>query len=204
MLAGQNHITGAERENVVRAEPISLHWELRSLLYLGVLSVSASLGILIYKNIDSIGHDVLLIAISVVMVVCFAWSFKQSPGFRPTKMNAPGIWTDYILLAGCLLLLTLLAYLQFQYDLFGNRLGLALFIPMILLFGTAYYFDHIGVLSLAITNLAAWAGLAITPTTLLQQNNFSERGVMFTGVALGILLIALSWLSVSRKIKAHF
>jgi hypothetical protein len=75
------------------------------------------------------------------------------------------IWPDYILLLGCLLLLILIAYLQFQYNVFGNRYGLATFIPMVLLFISAYYFDHIGVLTMAITNLAAWAGITSYATS---------------------------------------
>ncbi|MEO6819357.1 MAG: DUF2157 domain-containing protein [Ginsengibacter sp.] len=203
-LLESNLITEKERENMGDTEPLSVHWDLRSILYLGVLLVTTSLGILIYKNIDSIGHDVLLIIISVLMVACFAWCFKNATGFRSSKINNTSIWSDYILLVGCLLLLTLVAYLQFQYQLFGNRWGLALFIPMILLFIAAYYFDHIGVLSLAITNLGAWAGIAITPTKLLQNNDFSQEKVMFTGIVLGIFLIAMAIISESRKIKAHF
>ncbi len=197
-------ITQLERENILQTQPISIHWDLRSLLYLGVLLVTTAIGILIYKNIDSIGHDALLMIIAVLMCGCFAWCFKNAKGYRPTKLNDTSIWSDYILLTGCLLLLTLIAYLQFQYEFFGNRWGLALFIPMILLFITAYYFDHIGALSLAITNLAAWAGIAITPTKLLDENDFNEERVMFTGVALGILLIVLATFSIRKNIKAHF
>lgn len=197
-------ITGLERDNIVKTQPLSIHWDLRSLLYLGILLVTTSIGILIYKNIDSIGHDILVIIIAVLMVACFTWSLKKATGYHPSKINTSSIWSDYILLAGCLLLLTLVAYLQFQYQFFGSRWGLALFIPMVLLFITAYYFDHIGVLSLAITNLAAWAGIAITPTKLLQQNDFNEDRIMYTGVALGVFLIGLSIISIARNIKVHF
>ena len=204
ILLRKGFITPLERENIEHGRPLSLHWDLRSLLYLGILLVTTAVGILIYKNIDTIGHDVLLVIISILAVTCFAWCFKQSTGYQHTKINAPAIWPDYILLGGCLLLLTLVGYAQFQYYFFGDRWGLALFIPMVLLFMTAYYFDHLGVLSLAITNLAAWAGVAITPATILQQGNFNEEKVMFTGLFLGVLLLALSALSTFRKIKAHF
>lgn len=200
----KNLITQSEWEELVKEQPLSVHWDLRSILYLGVLLVTTSIGILIYKNIDSIGHDALLIIISVLMIACFAWCFKNTTGYHPSKINTTSIWSDYILLAGCLLLLSLVAYLQFQYQFFGNRWGLALFIPMILLFITAYYFDHIGVLSLAITNLAAWAGIAITPSKLLQHNDFSEQRVMFSGLVLGIFLVVISVFSVRKNIKAHF
>lgn len=197
-------ITSSEKENILREKPISVHWDLHTLLYLGVLLITSAVGIFIYKNIDSIGHDVMLIAITLLVIICFAYCFKKSNGYQHTKVNMQEIAADYILLAGCLLLLTLIGYAQFQYNLFGNRWGLALFIPMILLFAAAYYFDHLGVLSLAIVNLAAWAGIAITPTTILQQNNFNEEKIMFTGLALGALLVAMARWSSIKQVKAHF
>lgn len=197
-------ITQTELENIRIEKPLSVHWDLRSLLYLGILLLTTSIGILIYKNIDTIGHDVLLIIISVLTLASFIYCFKTANGYRNTKINPSTIWPDYILLIGCLLLLTLVGYAQFQYNIFGTRWGLALFIPMVFLFLAAYYFDHLGVLSLGITNLAAWAGVAITPTTILQQNDFNEERIMFTGLALGALLVGLSVLSKSKNIKAHF
>lgn len=204
ILLKQDCITPSERENLREHKPLSVHWDLRSLLYLGILLLTTSTGILVYKNINTIGHDVMLVIIFAMMLACFVYCFKHANGFGYTKTNAPTLWTDYVLLLGCLLLLTLVGYAQFQYHFFGNRWGLALFIPMILLFMAAYYFDHKGALSLAITNLAAWAGIAITPTTLLRQNDFNEEKVMFTGLVLGIFLVALSVLSTYKKIKAHF
>jgi hypothetical protein len=203
-LLKQDCISPAEHENLRENKPLSVHWDLRSLLYLGILLLTTSIGILVYKNIDTIGHDVMLIIIFAMMIACFVYCFKHSNGFRYTKINTTNIWRDYVLLLGCLLLLTLVGYAQFQYHFFGTRLGLALFIPMILLFIAAYYFDHVGLLTLAITNLAAWAGIAITPTTLLQQNDFSERKIMFTGLILGVFLVALSVLNNYKKIKGHF
>jgi hypothetical protein len=38
---------------------------------------------------------------------------------------------DFALLAGCLTFLWLEGYLQFQYNLFGNRYGIAAFIPAV-------------------------------------------------------------------------
>ena len=204
ILLQQDLITNSEKENIQRERPLSVYWDLRSLLYLGILLTTTAVGILIYKNINTIGHNVLLAIITFLTIACFAYCFKKSNGYQHTKINATGIWPDYILLVGCLLLLALAGYLQVQYQFFGNRWGLALFIPMVLLFISAYYFDHIGVLSVAITNLAAWAGIAITPTAILQQNDFSEERVMFTGLILGAVLIALAELSIVKKIKMHF
>ena len=34
------------------AKPFSLHWELRSMLYIGILLLSSGLGLLVYDNFD--------------------------------------------------------------------------------------------------------------------------------------------------------
>jgi hypothetical protein len=94
--------------------------------------------------------------------------------------------------------------LQFQFNLFGERYGLATFIPMVVLFFTAYYFDHIGVASLAITNLAAWAGITVTPAKILKDNDFNSSTIIITGILLGVFLILAGNVTQKRKIKPHF
>jgi len=75
---------------------------------------------------------------------------------------------------------------------------------MVILFFCAYYFDHLGVLSMAITNLAAWMGIAITPLNILNANDFENTEIIFAGLLLGVALNAIAWASKQRNIKAHF
>ncbi|MBC8155920.1 MAG: DUF2157 domain-containing protein, partial [Bacteroidetes bacterium] len=49
-----------------RLKPFSLHWELRAMLYAGVLLLSGGLGLLIYENYDQIGHGILLGGIALL------------------------------------------------------------------------------------------------------------------------------------------
>lgn len=205
-LFQQQLVTETELEKIKAQSqgPVSVHWDMRSLLYMGIVLLTTGLGIVVYKNIDTIGHDVIIIIIAVACAACFVYCFKNGKGYSNKKIESPNIWFDYVLLLGCLLLLTFIGYIQFQYNVFGNRLGMATFIPMVLLFITAYYFDHLGVLSLAITNLAAWAGISATPMEILAENNFSETQVIYTGLILGAGLTAISLLIKARDIKAHF
>jgi hypothetical protein len=182
----------------------SLHWELKRILYLGILLLTGGLGILIYKNIDTIGHQAILAAIGLLCAGCFLYCERKKLPFAAIKVAAPNSFFDYILLLGCLTLITFITYLQVQYTAFGNAYGLATFIPMIILFFCAYYFDHLGVLSMAITNLAAWMGIAVTPLTIFKANNFADAQIIFAGLLLGVALNALAWASKQRNIKAHF
>lgn len=182
----------------------SIHWEIKTLLYLGVLLLSGGLGILIYKNIDTIGHQAILAFIAAVCAGAFYYCVKTKLPFSTAKVESPNVYFDYVLLLGCLTFVSFIAYLQFQYNVFGTRYGLATFFPMLVLFFSAYFFDHLGVLSLAITNLAAWIGVTVTPSQLLRVNDFNSSTIIYSGLFLGALLIALAFVSKQKKWKHHF
>jgi hypothetical protein len=182
----------------------SLYWELRLLLYLGVLLLTGGLGILVYKNIETIGHQAVLAFIALVTAGSFFYCTSKRSPFAWGKVQVADPFFDYILLLGCLSLLIFLGYLQYEYNVFGNHYGLATFIPMVVLFFAAYYFDHLGALSLAITNLAAWAGIASTPLSILKEGNFSSTRLIFTGILLGACLLVAGQLTSQRRLKPHF
>ena len=206
MLHDDNIIDTQELTNIelqVR-KPESVYWDLRTLPYLGIVLFTSAIGIIIYKNIDTIGHTAMLIIIAALDALCFYYCIRNAKGYSNNKVESPGIWYDYILLLASLLLLIFIGYLQFQYTFFGSSWGLALFIPMVILFITAYYFDHLGILSIAITNLAAWAGISITPARILKENDFSNSQTIYAGLATGVVLVAVSFVSTRKKIKPHF
>ena len=182
----------------------SVHWEIKTLMYLAVLLLSGGLGILIYKNIDSIGHNVILVFLVLVSAGSFFYCFKHKAPFAINRVASPNVMFDYLLLLACLTFITFIAYLQYEYVFFGNRYGLASFIPMVVLLIAAYYFDHIGILSLAITNLAAWLGIAVTPLEVLKANDFNNTTIILSGLLLGALLIAAGLLGKQRNFKSHF
>src|SRR5882724_9428826 len=77
---------------------LSVHWELKTILYLGVLLLTSGLGVLVYKNIDSIGHMAVLIFIALVSASGYFYCFKNKPAFSTGKVESPGSFFDYILL----------------------------------------------------------------------------------------------------------
>jgi len=182
----------------------SLHWEIRLVLYLGIMLFSGGLGVLIYKNIDTIGHQVILGLIALTSAGCYYYCFRNKKPYSPLKVEAPNAFFDYVLLLASLLMVSFIGYLQFQYAVFGQRFGLATFIPMIIFFITAYYFDHLGVLSLGITNLAAWLGLTVTPARLLADNDFNSTAIIITAFLLGIILLTAGQVTLQKAFKKHF
>lgn len=190
--------------NAAAGKLFSLHWELKIILYLGILLLTGGLGILIYKNIDTLGHQVILIIIAAISAGSFFYCFKHTSTFSTAKVATANSFFNYILLLGSLTFITFIGYLQFQYNVFGNRYGLATFIPMLVLFFSAYYFDHLGVLTMAITALATWAGIAVTPLNILRSNDFDSTTIIITAFLLGITLITLGYFSAIKNVKKHF
>lgn len=182
----------------------SLGLELKVLLYAGVLLLATGLGIAIYKNIDTIGHLVIIVMIAVISAGSFYYCLKNAVPYSTKRTNSPNILFDYILLLGGLTLISFIGYLQFQYSVFGSYTGLTFLFPAIILFAAAYYFDHLGVLSMAITSFAAFAGISVSPMQLIEGSNFEIQPLIYTGITVGALLIAAGWITAFKNIKAHF
>jgi hypothetical protein len=182
----------------------SVHWELKSLLYLGVLMLTGGLGLLIYENLDTIGHQFVLGLIAIIWIGCFAWCTKNKLPFNAAKVRAPNDAFDYILLLGTISFVTFVGYLQYEYNIFGSNYGMATFIPMLVLFFIAYYFDHLGILSMAIVNLAIWMGVSVTPKALLLHADFNSETIIYTYLLLGILLLLAAMLMQRFNFKRHF
>jgi hypothetical protein len=182
----------------------SVHWEVKTLLYLGVSLLTSGLGLLIYENIDTIGHKFVLAVIALICTGCFVYCFKAALPFSSRKVKSPNALFDYVLLLGSISFLTFIGYLQYEYKLFGANYNLATLIPMLLLFFTAYYFDHPGILNMAIANLAVWMGVSVTPKTLLLNCDFDSQSIIFTYLVLGIILLASAYLTQRLNFKKHF
>jgi hypothetical protein len=182
----------------------SVHWEIKTLLYLGVLLLTAGLGMLIYENIDSIGHQFVLLLIGLISLGSFVYCFKTKLPFSTGKVASPNSYFDYLLLLACISFLTFVGYLQFEYKVFGINYGMATFIPMLVLFFVAYYFDHLGILNMAITNLAVWMGVSVTPKQLLLNSDFDSETIIYTYFLLGLLLLTVAWLTEHFSFKKHF
>jgi hypothetical protein len=183
----------------------SLNAELKFFLYLSVLLFTSGIGVLIYKNIDSIGHIAILSILFILICVCFYYCFKNSKRFQKAETVFEHPVLEYLVLAGNILTCIFIGYLQFQYEAFGTHYGLATLIPTVVSFCCAYYFDNKSVLTIAITGLAAYIGLSVTPQDLLNNNNFyADQSLSYSAIMLGVLLILWTVYSSRIQLKTHF
>ena len=182
----------------------SLHNELRFLLYLSVLLFTSGIGIIIYQNIDSIGHIAILTFILVVTITCFYFCFKNAGNFKKNETAFANPIFDYLLLSATILTCTFIGYLQYQYHPFGTQYALATLISSLICFFCAYYFDNKSVLSIAITGLAAFIGLSVSPQALLNNTTFNTTSLSYSGILLGIALILWTIYTTKIDLKKHF
>ncbi|TDD77043.1 DUF2157 domain-containing protein [Flavobacterium caseinilyticum] len=182
----------------------SLRNELRFLLYLSVLLFTSGMGTIIYQNIDSIGHIAILSFILVVTIICFYFCFKNAGNFKKNETAFANPIFDYLLLSATILTCTFIGYLQYQYHPFGTHYGLATLIPTLICFFCAYYFDNKSVLSIAITGLAAFVGLSVSPPALLNNTTYNTTSLSYSGILLGIALVLWTIYATKIDLKKHF
>jgi hypothetical protein len=207
-LVERNLITENQYQEITSYRSLnifSLNAELKLFLYLSVLLFTSGIGVLIYKNIDSIGHIAILSLLLIIIAVCFYFCFKNSKGFQKSETVFENPVLEYLVLAANILTCIFIGYLQFQYKPFGTHYGLATLIPTVVSFSCAYYFDNKSVLTIAITGLAAYVGLSVTPQDLLNNSNFyANQSLSYSAIILGVLLVLWSIYSTRIQLKTHF
>jgi hypothetical protein len=204
-LLAKNLISESQMESIKKYDSLgvfSLHNELRFLLYLGVLLFTSGVGTLIYKNIDTIGHEAVLGLLFVLTGVGFYFSIKKGKGFHKKEVLFDNPVYDYVVIMCTILSCIFIGYLQYQYKVFGY--GLSSLVCSFIGFACAYYFDNKSALSIGITGLATFIGITVTPKSLLENEIYSNPSLTYYGIALGGLL--LLWIEYSNKIsfKKHF
>ena len=97
-----------------------------------------------------------------------------------------------------------IGYLQFQHTAFGTHYGLATLIPTAIGLFCAYYFDNKSILSIAITGLAAYIGLSVSPQALLNNDFYETTALSYSAIALGAVLVLWSIYSTQIAMKNPF
>lgn len=179
---------------------VSVYWELRVLLYAGIVTFTTGLGLLVHKNLRSFADLILLSGIGAGCTACFVYCFAAGGGFRRGQVPPPHAAYDYVLFLGCLLLGIGVGYLEVRYSVLAGQWSGWLLASGFVYLASAHYFDNRLVLSLALSTLGAWLGVR---TSLFANAGFtglySWNGLLFGAavVAAGAAQTRLGW-------KRHF
>jgi hypothetical protein len=189
---------------ITSGKVVSVFYELRTLLYLGVMLFTTGMGILIYENIGDIGHIVSIIVLTLLTIVCFWYVFKHALAYTHEQVVSPTPYFDYILLLGSLLFISVQGYLQFQFEVMNDYLEYSTLITAAFFFYIAYRFGHLGILSLAITALASFWSISVSPQKWYSGNFLSASDLHVTGIIFSIVMISVVMLLDRKGIKKHF
>jgi len=138
---------------IERRAPMSIHAELRVVLWLAVTMIATGLGIFLKKNIDQIGHLTLILIIGAASAGCYLIAWRRK---RAGKSSAAD---DYLLLLAALLLSADVGYIETQYHLLGKDWRQYLLIMAGVHGVSAYLYDSRTVLGLSLAALAGWLGI---------------------------------------------
>lgn len=191
-------------EVITSGKVVSVFYELRTLLYLGVMLFTTGAGLLIYQNIGELGHLISIILLTTIMLVCFWHVIKYARAYSNGILKAPTPYYDYVLLLGSLLFISIQGYVQFQYGALTEYLSWSTLITALFFFYIAYRFDHLGVLSLAITALASFWSISVSPQKWYSSEFFSDSNLHNTAIIFSASVTVIAFILDRRKIKSHF
>jgi hypothetical protein len=191
-------------EPIVSGRVVSLFYELRTLLYLGVLLFTGGVGVFIYDNIGDIGHIVSIILLIVLTLTCFWYVFSRSVPYARQKTDVPSAYYDFIVLLACLLSISVQGYLQYQFEIFDDSLEWNTLLTAALFFFMAYRFDHLGVLSLAIAALASFWSLSISPQKWYSGNFVESANLHITAITFSVIVGSIALILERKEVKKHF
>lgn len=188
---------------VARGELVSVHGELRALLYLGVLLVTGGVGLLVKENLDRIGPLAIAVALGLAAAVALVWVVRVAPPFSWREVPSPNLGFDYILLLGVLLAAADLAYVEVKFTPLGASWTWHLLIVAALTALAAFRFDSRVVFSLSLSSFAAWRGVSAARfgADLWWQ---TENAVRWNSIGCGLLFVVLGFLLKRADRKAHF
>lgn len=207
LLLSKNFISKDQYHAVAEYQKLqlfSIRNELLFLLYISILLFTSGVGIIIYKNIDTIGHTILLILLAIATAVSLYFCLKKATGFSKNEVSFENPLYDYLVLFTTILLCTFIGYFQYNLNFQDIDYSVATLISAIAALGMAYYFDNKSALTIGITALGSFIGLSIQVQTLFENSSFENPRIIYAGLLFGGLLLIWHYFSEKFAMKAHF
>ena len=170
----------------VRREIVPVGAELRALAWAGVMMIAGGVGIFISKHLQDIGPMAIATGIAAIAVACYLWVSLKS--------RAP--LDDYVVLLGALLISADAAFIEKQWQLFGDEWQRHFLLLAIVHAAAAYWFTSRAVLSLSIAAFAAWLGIEQHHAFIAGDVELAIRAFVCAG-ALGV------WREADRRIRSR-
>src|SRR5262249_3401937 len=204
-LEGEGLLDAAQAarfRRVARGDLVSVHADLRVLLYASVLVTMAGVSILVAENLDRLGPVAITTALALGAAGCLLWVARRAAPFSWGEVLSPHLALDYVLLLGVLLTGATLAYVEANFTALGRAWPWHLFLVSVLAGSLAVRFDSRVVFSLALSTFAAWRGIR---TSLVEAVLFDRvSSLRVEALLCGAAFLALGFALVRLHRKAHF
>ncbi len=183
---------------------VSLYYELRLILYLGIMLFTAGVGYFAYQNMGSIGHLISMVLIGVSIFIGFYFIGKYAKPYSNSEVTIHQLYFDYILILVSLLIISEFVYIQVYFDLVELLVNWTSFLSAAILLFMAYWYDNRALLSMGIAALAAAVGISISPVDWVKGEWSATTGLYVTNIVLGLSLTIAGQISEYSGIKKHF
>jgi hypothetical protein len=190
-------------DRVARRGLVSVRFEIRTLLYVGVLLLTSGVGVLVARHQEEIGPLAIAAGIALAAAGSLIWVARRAAPFSWGEVPSPGVAFDYVLLLGLLLVAADLAYVEVQFTVLGPRWAYHLLIVGVVYLLAAYRWDSRTALGLALATLAAWRGLSVSPVPAMIGPGVAAD-LRASAIALGALYVGAAVFSVRLARKPHF
>ena len=207
ILFQQKHITKNQYtffESIRKEETISLYYELRLLLYIGIMLFTGGIGYLVYENIGAIGHTLIMTLLCGAIFIGFYYISKFAKPYNNDLVTVKLVYFDYFLILISLLIIGLFTYIQVYFELLAILASWSSYISASILIFMAYRYDNRALLSMGITALAAALGFSITPIDWTTNEWVSTNYTYLIAIILGGALYLTGYFSKKKDIKKHF
>jgi hypothetical protein len=190
-------------DRVARRGLVSVRFEIRTLLYVGVLLLTSGVGVLVALHQEEIGPLAIAAGIALAAAGSLIWVARRAAPFSWGEVPSPSVAFDYVLLLGLLLVAADLAYVEVQFTMLGPRWAYHLLIVGVLYLLAAYRWDSRTALGLALASLAAWRGLSVSLVPAMIGPGVAAD-LRASAIVLGALYVGAAVLSVRLARKPHF
>jgi hypothetical protein len=205
-LEERNILTREQARHLLRlaeGKLVSVHHELRLLLYVGVVLIAAGASVLVSENLERIGPLAVAVGIGVVAAASFLWIVRTAPPFSWREAPSTHVAFDYVLLLGVLLTSADVAYVEAQFTPLGADWPWHLLSMSVFMTAVALRFDSRIVFSLALSTFAAWRGVSLSFLEGGFWNNF-ETATRLNAAFVGLLFVGVGFGLVRYDRKPHF
>lgn len=207
LLFQNKHVTENQYvffESIRKEETISLYYELRLLLYIGIMLFTGGIGYLVYENIGSIGHIIMMILLCAAIFIGFYYISKFAKPYANDLVTVKLVYFDYLLILVSLLVIGLFTYIQVYFELVNILASWSSYISASIFFFMAYRYDNRALLSMGIMALAGALGFSIMPIDWTTNEWLLTDYTYVIAILLGVVLYFIGYLSVRKEIKKHF